>query len=52
MGLGGVCLIFGEDIKYLTDPNNLIGVLALLGAVIFWSTVHFIRNTSNSMCIP
>jgi drug/metabolite transporter (DMT)-like permease len=38
MGLGGVCLIFGEDIKYLTDPNNLIGVLALLGAVIFWST--------------
>ena len=38
MGLVGVCLIFGEDIKYLTDPNNLIGVLALLGAVIFWST--------------
>jgi drug/metabolite transporter (DMT)-like permease len=37
MGLVGVCLIFGEDIKYLTDPNNLIGVLALLGAVIFWS---------------
>lgn len=38
MGLGGACLIFGEDIKYLTDRNNLIGVLALLGAVIFWST--------------
>ena len=37
MGLVGVGLIFGEDIKYLTDPDNLIGVLALLGAVIFWS---------------
>jgi len=37
MGLAGVCLIFGKDIKYLADPDNLIGVLALLGAVIFWS---------------
>jgi drug/metabolite transporter (DMT)-like permease len=37
MGLAGVCLIFGKDIKYLADPDNRIGVLALLGAVIFWS---------------
>jgi len=37
MCLVGVCLIFWEDIKYLTDANNLVGVLALLGAVIFWS---------------
>jgi len=37
MGLAGVCLIFGEDIKYLSDPDNLIGVFALLGAVFFWS---------------
>lgn len=37
MGLAGVCLIFGKDIKYLADPDNQIGVLALLGAVIFWS---------------
>ena len=37
MGLTGVCLIFGEDIKYLSDPDNLIGVFALLGAVFFWS---------------
>jgi len=37
MGLVGACLIFGEDIKYLADPNNLIGVLGLLGAVVFWS---------------
>jgi drug/metabolite transporter (DMT)-like permease len=37
MGLAGVCLIFGEDIKYLSDPDNLIGVFALLGAVCFWS---------------
>jgi drug/metabolite transporter (DMT)-like permease len=37
MGLVGVCLIFGEDIKYLADPNNLTGMLALLGAVVFWS---------------
>jgi len=37
MGLAGVCLIFGEDIKYLNDPDDLIGVIALLGAVFFWS---------------
>jgi drug/metabolite transporter (DMT)-like permease len=37
MGLVGVSLIFGEDIKYLTDPNNLLGVLGLLGSVFFWS---------------
>ena len=37
MGLVGAFLIFGEDIKYLADPNNLKGVLGLLGAVIFWS---------------
>jgi drug/metabolite transporter (DMT)-like permease len=37
MGLFGVCLIFGEDIKYLSDPDNLVGVIAILGAVVFWS---------------
>jgi drug/metabolite transporter (DMT)-like permease len=37
LGLAGVCLIFGEDIRYLADPNNLRGVLGLLGAVFFWS---------------
>lgn len=37
MGLAGVCLIFGEDIKYLSDPDNLLGVLGLSGAVFFWS---------------
>jgi len=37
MGLVGTFLIFGEDIRYLADPNNLKGVLGLLGAVIFWS---------------
>jgi drug/metabolite transporter (DMT)-like permease len=37
MGMLGVVLIFGEDIKYLADPNNLKGVAGLLGAVIFWS---------------
>jgi drug/metabolite transporter (DMT)-like permease len=37
MGLVGVCLIFGEDIKYLSDPDNLVGVIAILGAVVFWS---------------
>jgi drug/metabolite transporter (DMT)-like permease len=37
MGLAGVCLIFWEDIKYLSDSDNLIGVFALLGAVFFWS---------------
>ena len=37
MGLVGVGLIFGEDIRYLTDPNNLLGVLGLLASVFFWS---------------
>jgi drug/metabolite transporter (DMT)-like permease len=37
MGLVGAFLIFGEDIKYLADPDNLKGVLGLLGAVFFWS---------------
>jgi drug/metabolite transporter (DMT)-like permease len=37
MGLVGAFLIFGEDIRYLADPDNLKGVLGLLGAVIFWS---------------
>jgi drug/metabolite transporter (DMT)-like permease len=37
MGLVGVFLIFREDIKYLNDSDNLIGVFALLGAVFFWS---------------
>ena len=37
MGLAGVCLIFWEDIKYLSHSDNLIGVFALLGAVFFWS---------------
>jgi len=37
IGLAGVCLIFGEDIKYLTDSDKLLGVLGLVGAVVFWS---------------
>jgi drug/metabolite transporter (DMT)-like permease len=37
LGLAGVFLIFGEDIKYLADPNNLLGVAGLFGAVVFWS---------------
>lgn len=37
MGSVGAFLIFGEDIRYLADPDNLKGVLGLLGAVLFWS---------------
>ena len=37
LGLAGVVLIFGDDIRYLADPDNMVGVLALLGAVSFWS---------------
>lgn len=37
LGLAGVGLIFGEDLRYLADPDNLLGVLGLLGAVFFWS---------------
>jgi len=37
MGFIGAFLIFWEDIRYLADPDNLKGVLGLLGAVLFWS---------------
>jgi drug/metabolite transporter (DMT)-like permease len=37
MGLFGVALIFRGDIKYLVDPDNLLGLLALLATVIVWS---------------
>lgn len=37
LGLTGVGFIFGEDLKYLDDPDNVAGVLALMGAVLFWS---------------
>jgi len=36
LGLAGVVLIFGSDIKYLFITENLIGVLALLAADLFW----------------
>jgi drug/metabolite transporter (DMT)-like permease len=37
LGLAGVCLIFREDIQYLTDRDNLAGILGLAGAVFFWT---------------
>jgi drug/metabolite transporter (DMT)-like permease len=37
MGLVGVGLIFSEDLRYLADPNNQLGILGLLGSVFFWS---------------
>lgn len=37
LGLAGIVLIFGNDIKYLFDPENLLGVFSLMAAVFFWS---------------
>lgn len=37
LGLAGIFLIFGGDIKYLFVKENLIGVFSLLAAVFFWS---------------
>lgn len=37
LGMLGVLLIFGDDLRYLADPDHLLGVLGLLGAVVFWS---------------
>lgn len=37
LGLGGIILIFGGDIKYLLIKENLIGVLSLLAAEFFWA---------------
>lgn len=37
LGLAGIFLIFGGDVKYLLIKENLIGVLSLLAAVFFWS---------------
>ncbi|MBK7379863.1 MAG: EamA family transporter [Ignavibacteriales bacterium] len=38
LGLVGILLIFGGDIKYLLIKENLIGVLSLLAAVFFWAS--------------
>jgi drug/metabolite transporter (DMT)-like permease len=38
LGLAGVVLIFGSDFKYLFVTENLLGVLALMAADLFWVT--------------
>ncbi len=37
IGIAGIFLIFGKDLSFLMDGNNLLGVLCLMGAVISWS---------------
>ncbi len=37
LGLAGVLLIYGVDPAALADPGNRLGMVALLGAVFFWS---------------
>jgi len=37
LGLGGVALIFGSDIKYLFEPNHITGIITLTGAVFIWA---------------
>jgi drug/metabolite transporter (DMT)-like permease len=37
LGLIGVVIIFSDDFKYLFELQNLIGIICLLLAVIFWS---------------
>jgi len=38
LGLLGVCLIFWDDIRYLTNRENLIGIFAILVGMGFWSS--------------
>ena len=38
LGIIGVILIFGSDIKYLVNPSHVIGVFTLLIAVVMWAT--------------
>lgn len=37
LGLIGVTLIFGDDLSLLLNPNQLLGVFCILGAVVSWS---------------
>lgn len=38
LGLLGVGLIFWDDIRYLTDRENLIGIAAIMVGMTFWSS--------------
>lgn len=37
IGIIGISLIFGGDLKYIFETKYLIGVLSILGAVVAWS---------------
>jgi drug/metabolite transporter (DMT)-like permease len=37
LGLSGVFMMFGKDLQHWIHGSNLLGVLALMGAVIAWS---------------
>ncbi len=37
LGLGGVILIFGSNLKYIFLPNHLLGIITLTGAVAIWA---------------
>ncbi|RJP61509.1 MAG: multidrug DMT transporter permease [Ignavibacteriales bacterium] len=37
LGLGGVILIFGSNLKYIFLPNHLLGIFTLTGAVAIWA---------------
>jgi drug/metabolite transporter (DMT)-like permease len=37
MGLAGVFLIFKGDVQYLLVPENRLGILGIMMAVVFWS---------------
>ncbi len=37
LGMIGVVIIFGSDLKNLFDPEYAIGIVSLLGAVVVWS---------------
>ena len=50
MGLAGVCLIFGEDIKYLTDPDNLHRRVGAVGGGFFLVIRLAILEIRQSRC--
>ncbi len=62
LGLAGVSLIFGGDLKNLFDPSHIGGVIGLMFAVFFWSagtvyskykkvTVHPLMGAATQMII-
>ena len=52
LGLIGVALIFGSDIKHLLEPTYLIGIIGLMVAVVGWSAGSIYSKHKKSSVHP